>query len=98
MRRRWMDATAQAALVAKGEVTPLELTDAAIERIEQLDGPINAVIMRWFDRARRRRRIRRLPTGHDAPGRSRRAVPPQGLWRPCGGMPLTNGNGRCATP
>ena len=31
---RWLDATDQAALVARGEVSPLELLDAAIERIE----------------------------------------------------------------
>jgi amidase len=49
---RWTDATAQAELVANGEVTALELVDAAVERIEQLDGPINAVIMRWYDHAR----------------------------------------------
>ena len=30
-----MDATDQAALVAKGEITPSELLEAAIERIEQ---------------------------------------------------------------
>ena len=49
---RWMDATAQAELVAAGELTALELAEAAIERIEALDGPINAVVMRWFDHAR----------------------------------------------
>ena len=31
---RWMDAVDQAALVAKGEVTPVELLEAAIERME----------------------------------------------------------------
>ncbi len=49
---QWMDATAQAGLVAAGEVSAGELTDAAIERIEALDGPINAVVMRWFERGR----------------------------------------------
>ena len=34
---RWMDAVDQAALVAKGEVTPVELLEAAIERIEAAD-------------------------------------------------------------
>lgn len=33
-------------------VSALELTDAAIARIEALDGPINAVVVRDFDRAR----------------------------------------------
>src|SRR3954453_19114936 len=49
---RWMDATAQAALVAKGEVTAVELLEAAIERIEHIDPVINAVVIRWFDHAR----------------------------------------------
>lgn len=49
---RWMDATEQAALVASGEVSALELVDAAIERIEAGDGPLNAVVVPWFDEAR----------------------------------------------
>lgn len=49
---RWLDATASAELVASGEVSALEMTNAAIERIEQLDGPLNAVTMRWFEHAR----------------------------------------------
>lgn len=48
---RWMDATAQAELVASGEVSARELAEAAVERIEQLDGPINAVVVRWFEHA-----------------------------------------------
>jgi len=39
---RWLDATAQAELVASGEVSAVELADAAIERIERLDGELNA--------------------------------------------------------
>ena len=42
--------TAQA--VRNGEVTALEVCDAAIDRIEATDGPINAVVVRDFDRAR----------------------------------------------
>ncbi|WP_319448236.1 MULTISPECIES: amidase [unclassified Mycobacterium] len=49
---RWMDAVAQAALVAAGEVSPTELLEAAIERIEQFDPKLNAVVIRWFDHAR----------------------------------------------
>jgi amidase len=47
-----MDATDQAALVAKGEVTPGELLDAAIARIEQSNPAVNAVVVKWFDHAR----------------------------------------------
>jgi amidase len=46
-----LDATAQAALVASGDVSPKELVTAAIERIEDLDGRINAVVHRRFERA-----------------------------------------------
>jgi amidase len=48
-----LDATAQAALVSSGAVSATELVDAAIERIERIDGRLNAVIHRRFDRARK---------------------------------------------
>ena len=47
----WLDATAQAELVTKREVTARELAEAAISRMEKLDGSINAVIHRRFDQA-----------------------------------------------
>lgn len=47
-----LDAVAQADLVRSGEVSPLELVDAAIERIERLNPDLNAVIMTRFDEAR----------------------------------------------
>ncbi|HET7523047.1 MAG TPA: amidase [Acidimicrobiales bacterium] len=47
----WLDATAQAELVAKGEVTARELVESAIDRIEKVDGSLNAVIHRRFERA-----------------------------------------------
>jgi amidase len=60
---RWMDAVDQATLVAKGEVTPLELLEAAIERIERIDPVLNAVVIRWFDHARDTARDPELPDG-----------------------------------
>jgi amidase len=48
-----LDATAQAALVASGAVSATELVDAAIDRVERLDGRLNAVIHQRFDRARK---------------------------------------------
>jgi len=48
---RWLDATDQATLVRRREVEPLELVEAAIERIEELDPAIGAVAIRWFDAA-----------------------------------------------
>jgi amidase len=46
------DAMGLAALVHRGEVLPLELTEAAIERIDALNSRLNAVVERDFDRAR----------------------------------------------
>jgi amidase len=46
------DATAQAALVHRREVSPLEIVDAAIERAEQLEPSLNAIAHRLFDEAR----------------------------------------------
>jgi amidase len=43
-----LDAVGQAAAVRDGRVRPVELVEAAIERIEQQDGPLNAVIHRRF--------------------------------------------------
>src|SRR3954451_194300 len=47
-----LDATAQAELVRKGEVSPPELVDAAIERIEASNGELNAVIHKLYDEGR----------------------------------------------
>jgi amidase len=46
-----LDATAQADLVRSGEVTPRELVEGAIERIEALNGDLNAVIHPLFEEA-----------------------------------------------
>ena len=47
-----LDATGQAELVRRGEVSPRELVDETISRIERLNPTLNAVIHRHFDRAR----------------------------------------------
>ena len=59
----FLDATAQAALVRTREVTPLELVDAAIARIDQLDPLLNSVVIRLFDEARTTAASRDLPAG-----------------------------------
>ncbi len=46
-----LDATAQAELVRGGELTAVDLVDAAIARIEQLNPAINAVIGTFYERA-----------------------------------------------
>jgi Amidase len=47
-----LDATEQAELVRRKEVSPLELVDAAITRIEKVNPQLNAVITPLFDKAR----------------------------------------------
>jgi amidase len=47
-----LDATAQADLVRSGEASASELVEGAIERIEALNGDLNAVIHPLFDEAR----------------------------------------------
>ena len=48
-----LDATAQAELVRKKQVKPIELVDAAIERIERVNAAINAVVTPMYDEATR---------------------------------------------
>ena len=58
-----LDLAAQAALVRRGEVTPLELVDGAIERIEAVNPALNAVVTPSFDRARAEATSADLPDG-----------------------------------
>jgi len=83
-----MDATDQAALVASGEVSPSELLEAAIERIEHIDPTLNAVVIRWFDHARETAASADLPDGPF------RGVPflLKDLYATYAGQPISNGN------
>lgn len=47
-----MTAVETAEAVRTGKISALEVCDATIDRIEAADGPINAVVVRDFDRAR----------------------------------------------
>jgi amidase len=58
-----LDATAQAELIRKNEVTSLELVDAAIARIEKLNPQLNAVIIPLFEKARTQAKSPTLPNG-----------------------------------
>jgi amidase len=49
-----LDGLAQAELVRNKQVTPLELVNAAIARVEKLDPALNAVITKTFEQARKR--------------------------------------------
>ncbi len=57
-----LDGSAQADLVRKGEVKPIELVDAAIARIERLNPQLNAVIIPLFEKARQQAKAK-LPDG-----------------------------------
>ena len=48
----FLDATAQAEMVRRKEVKPSELVEAAIERVEQLNPQLNAVITPMYEQAR----------------------------------------------
>ena len=58
-----LDATAQADLVRRREVSPRELVRAAIERSERVDPGLGSVVIRLFDEARTASRVRTLPPG-----------------------------------
>jgi amidase len=58
-----LDATDQAELVRSGQVSPAELVDAAIDRLERLDSDLNAVIHPALEIARERARSADLEDG-----------------------------------
>ena len=64
----WLDATAQADLVRRGEVSPKELAEAAIARIEAVNPRLDAVIRTRFEAAR-------LEADGDLPDSPFRGVP-----------------------
>jgi amidase len=72
----WASAGEQVAALAAGKVSSLELTDAAIDRIGRMDGPLNAVVVRDFERAR-------------AAARAADAALARGERRPLLGLPMT---------
>ena len=85
---RWLDGVDQAALVESGEVTPAELLEAAIERMEALDPVVHALTITWFDHARELAADPALPTG------PLRGVPflLKDLFAPFAGQRSSNGN------
>src|SRR5438128_4602740 len=59
----FLDATAQAELVRRGDVSPAALVDAAIARIEAVNPKLNAVIIPLFEKARAQAASPDLPRG-----------------------------------
>src|SRR5579871_975871 len=81
------DAVGLAELVRKKEVTPAELVEAAIERIERHNGALNAVVYKGYDEARAR-------AAGDLPDGPFRGVPflIKDLGQGVAGWPRTNGS------
>ena len=59
----FLDGVAQAELIRSGEVTPLELVEAAIEQIEKFNPQLNAVITPLFEKARAQAARGDIPNG-----------------------------------
>ena len=57
-----LDATAQVELIKRKEIKPLELVDAAIERVERLNPKVNAVVTTMYEQARSAA-VHKLPNG-----------------------------------
>ena len=82
-----LDAIAQARLIRSGEVSALELTEAALTEVERLNPVINAVIHRMDDQA--------LKTAHNLNGEKPFAGVPfllKDLLAECAGEPMTEGS------
>ncbi|MDM8001222.1 MAG: amidase [Dehalococcoidia bacterium] len=82
----FLDATEQAELVRQRKVKPIELVDAAIERIERINPAINAVVTPMFEEARAV--ARKAPKGPLA------GVPflLKDIGAPCAGVRMTEGS------
>ena len=82
-----LDAVSCAELVRSGEVSPVELVEAAISRIEKLDPEINAVVLPRFEKARAEAASPSLPDGPF------RGVPTlvKDLWSHTAGDPFHKG-------
>jgi amidase len=63
----FLSATRLAEMISRREIGCLELLDHYIERVTRLDGPINAVVVKDFDRARTRARALDQATDRSAP-------------------------------
>ena len=81
------DAVGLAELVASGQVTPAELLEEAITRVERVNGEINAVVYPYYDEARERA-LSGLPEG------PLRGVPflLKDLYVLYAGQPMSNGS------
>ena len=82
-----VDAVGLAALIRDGQLSPVEAVQATIDRIEHLDGEINAVIHRQFDQALA------LAASPDLPDGPFRGVPMliKDLWATEAGQPHHGG-------
>ena len=88
-REEWesRDMTALAELQRKGEVSPRELAETAIARIEALNPQVNAVICKAYDAA-----LDELAARKDKPAWLGIPYLVKDLHAPVRGLPLTNGS------
>ena len=82
-----LDAVAMAELVRRREVTPREVVDEAIARIERVNPQLNAVVQQLFDQAR-------AAAGASLPEGPLRGVPfvTKNLLAPIAGVPIDGGS------
>ncbi|MEC9343738.1 MAG: amidase [Pseudomonadota bacterium] len=81
------DMTALAGLRSKGEISPRELVETAIARIEALNPAVNAVVIEAYDAA-----LAQLEARTDAPAWLGMPYLVKDLHAPVRGLPLTNGS------
>lgn len=84
---RSRDATGLAELVSSGEITPRELTETAISRIEAINPIVNAVILKAYEQA-----LDELAKRTDRPAFLGVPYLIKDLHAPVRGLPLTNGS------
>jgi len=86
---RFIDGLGQAELVSSGKVSALELLEAAIERTVEINPPINAINITWFEHARELAKNFKANSKHKFGG-----VPfiLKDLGSPYAGQHMSNGN------
>ncbi len=98
---QWLDATAQAALVAAERCHRASSSMPRSSASIAPTGAINAVVLHWYDRAREQADMidatgaGTAPAGHGSGDRPPFLGVPfmlKDLWAPEAGMPMTNGN------
>ncbi len=67
----WLSATEQAALIRSRKVSPVEIVDALLARIDKVNPRLNAFVLINADQARREAKSAERAVGKRAPGSGR---------------------------